>query len=456
GKRVVAIERGARIGGGSANTGTIPSKSLREAALYLSGRRLWSFYGRDYRTKDELTLEDLTLSTAQIIRSETAVLESQLRRNDVHLIHGKASFVGPNQIMVESRQGMRVLTAEKILIAVGTRPARPPGLDFDGMKVLDSNQILRLEKLPKSLMVVGAGVIGVEYACIFATLGIRVTLVNDRVDFLEFVDRQIVEVLKYHMQNNHVEFRLGEKVTHLERRGKRVIVKTASNKELVADCLLYSVGRQGNTEALNPEAIGLTPDPRGRLKVDENFQTEVPGVYAAGDVIGFPSLAATSREQGRRAICHAFQICSETSPAQIPYGVYTIPEISMVGKTEQQLTEEAIPYEIGCARYREIARGWIKGDTEGLLKLLFHRDTLEVLGVHIIGEDATELIHIGQAVQGLKGTLSYFANSVFNYPTLAECYKVAALEGLNRIRTVNGDEEDHSADFLPQTAQHEA
>lgn len=435
GHNVVVIEKDDRVGGTSAITGTIPSKSLREATLHLTGMRQRTFYGSHYTVKDNLTIGDLQSSTSQIIANQTATVSAQLSRNDIRLIHGTGSFLSPHELMIEHAQGQEMISADVILIAVGSRPARPPGMEFDGQKVCDSNQILLLQDTPRRLMVVGAGVIGVEYACIFSALGCQVTVVDQREEILEFVDRQVLDVLRYHMQHNQVEFRLGEEVINLKTDGHDVMAITRSNKHLRADCLLYSVGRQGNADRLCADAAGLTVDARGRIATNEVHQTSVSHIYAAGDVIGFPALAATSREQGRSAVCHAFGIitCSEYT-AMMPYGIYTIPEISMFGPTERELTKQAVPYEIGIARYREIARGQILGDTDGLLKILFHRETLKVLAVHVVGEGATELVHIGQAVEALGGTLHYFAQAIFNYPTLAECYKVAALDGLNRVR----------------------
>lgn len=434
GREVVVIEKDERAGGTSAITGTIPSKSLREATLHLTGMRQRAFYGSHYTVKQDLTIGDLQGSTAQIIASQTATAQSQLRRNDIRLIHGKGSFLSSHELVVEMAHGRELITAEVILIAVGSRPSRPPGLEFDGQRVCDSNQILLLQKTPRRLMVVGAGVIGIEYACIFSALGCQVTVVDQRNEILEFVDRQVLDVLRYHMQHNQVEFRLGEEVVDLQTDDDDVMAITRSNKHLRADCLLYTVGRQGNADRLCAEEAGLTVDDRGRISTNEFHQTCVPHIYAAGDVIGFPALASTSREQGRTAVCHGFGIDAGTEyPAQMPYGIYSIPEISMFGPTERELTEKAVPYEIGIARYREIARGQILGDTDGLLKILFHRETLKILAVHVVGEGATELIHIGQAVEALGGTLHYFAQAIFNYPTLAECYKVAALDGLNRV-----------------------
>lgn len=446
GKRVAVIEQRGRLGGNSTITGTIPSKALREAAMHLTGFRQRAFYGWTYRVRDVERLSDLTFSANQIVCNNANVFEDQLRRNGIERLKGHGSFIAPNQLVVEEQGHVNVLEAERVLIAVGSSPARPPGIDFDGYRVVDSNQILELDHMPDHLLVVGAGVIGVEYACIFAAIGCRVTLVHDRPTYLDFCDRQLVEVLKYHMSCEGVEFRMNEKVTDLRYHGDQVVASTASNKQIVADCVLFSGGRQGNTASINIEAAGLAADARGRVKVDDDFQTDVPGIYAAGDVIGFPALAATSREQGRRAICHAFDLECHTTSGELPFGIYGIPEISMFGPSEEQLTAESIPYEVGIARYREIARGQIMGDTTGLMKLLFDPYTLKLFGAHIIGEGATELIHIAQAVHAFGGTLDYLASNVFNYPTLAECYKVAALDGINRARRIRGCQQIAVAD----------
>ena len=437
GKRVVAIEEHDVLGGTSALQGTIPSKSLREATLHLTGLRQRTFYGINYRVKRDLTLEDVTRTATHIVHQETAVFENQLHRNGIDTLHGRAQFVDAHTLRVSTGAGERLVEADKVLIAVGSRPAHPPDLDFDDRHIIDSNQILRIAALPRRLVVVGAGVIGIEYASIFSALGVQVTVINQGDGFLEFVDREIVERLKFELQERNVDFKFGEKVVSLEIRGERVFAITESNKEIWGDCVLYSIGRQGNTDRLALEAAGLDADRRGRLCVNENLQTEVGNIYAAGDVIGFPALAATSREQGRRAVCHAFGTSCHHSPAKLPYGIYSIPETSLVGATEHELTEQGVPYEVGRARYREIARGQILGDLNGMLKIVFHRETLRILGVHIIGEGATELIHIGQAAEAFGATLHYFVDAVFNYPTLAECYKVAALDGLNRLGSWN-------------------
>jgi len=334
-------------------------------------------------------------------------------------------------------RGSRDVNCARVVIATGTEVTREENIPFDGQRVYCSDDILRLQQLPRTLTVVGAGVIGLEYASIFAALGVRVTLIDKRHRLLPFVDAEIIETLAYHLRENRVTLRLGEEVSGMELItdgfGDRVRIHLASGKQILTDAALYSVGRTGATATLNLECAGLAADDRGRLAVNEHFQTDVPHIYAVGDVIGFPSLASTSMEQGRLAACHAFNVEATSVPALFPYGIYSIPEISTVGRNEEELTEQGVPYEVGKAQYREIARGQIIGDSSGLLKLIFHLDTHTLLGVHIIGEGASELIHIGQAVLAFGGPIEYFVNTVFNYPTLAECYKTAAFDGVNRL-----------------------
>jgi NAD(P) transhydrogenase len=300
-----------------------------------------------------------------------------------------------------------------------------------------SDDILQLDHLPRTLAVVGAGVIGLEYASMFAALGVRVTLIDKRNRLLPFVDGEIVDALVYHLRQNRVTLRLGEEVKSLETiqdgKGERVQIRLASGKKITAEKALYSIGRTGATRALNLAAAGVQTDDRGFLKVNDCYQTQVPHIYAVGDVIGFPSLASTSMEQGRLAACKAFGVDSQSVPELFPYGIYSVPEISMVGRTEEDLTRQDVPYEVGKANYREIARGQIIGDSTGLLKLIFHSETRQLLGVHILGEGASELVHIGQAVMAFGGQIDYFVQTVFNYPTLAECYKTAAFDGINRL-----------------------
>jgi NAD(P) transhydrogenase len=439
GKRAALIERKAVLGGICVNTGTIPSKTLREAVVYLSGYRLRSIYGESYTVKQNITIEDLFYRTQHVIRHEVDVTRHQLQRNGVEVISAAASFVDPHTVrltMVEG-PGERTATAEYVLISTGTEATRDPKIPFDGQNIFVSDDILGLKKLPRTMVVIGAGVIGCEYASIFATLGIRVTLVDRSRRLLPFVDAEIIEALDYHLRQSRLTLRFGEAVSGVETvevAGEtRVKIRLVSGKEIVADKALYSIGRTGATAKLNLDAAGLKADERGRLKVNEHYQTDVPHIYAAGDVIGFPSLASTSLEQGRLAACHAFGVEAKSTPALFPYGIYTIPEISYVGRNEEELTQASVPYEMGKASYREIARGQIIGDNIGMLKVLFHRETYELLGVHIIGESATELVHIGQAVMSFGGKIDYFVSTVFNYPTLAECYKNAAFDGINRM-----------------------
>ena len=435
GKRVALVEMRDVVGGVCINTGTIPSKTMREAVLHLSGYMYRSIYGMNYRVKEKITMSDLAFRVQHVIKTEIDVTEAQLSRNGVDIITGLASFEDPHHIRVVGRQGSSVLEATNIIIAVGTRPADTSKVPINGRTIINSDQILELQNLPKTLIVVGGGVIGVEYTCMFAALGVRVTLIEKRPKLLEFADQEIVEALSYHLRDSRVTMRLHEEVESVEELADgTVVANLESKKRLSGDALLYAVGRQGNIAELNLAAAGIEADSRGRIPVDKDFRTKVPHIYAVGDVIGFPSLASVSMEQGRIAAERAFGESSvQSNPSFYPYGIYTIPEISFIGKTEEQLTEEDVPYEVGVAYYREIARGQIRGDTTGRLKLIFHRETKQILGVHIIGEGAAELVHIGQAVMVLNGTVEYFIDSVFNYPTLAECYKAAAFNGINRL-----------------------
>lgn len=439
GRRVAVVERQQCLGGVCINTGTIPSKTLREAVLYLSGVHQRGFYGVSYRVKPHITMHDLMFRCHHVIEREIDVYRAQFVRNGVDVLEGHAAFEDPHTIRVTAPSSSALFRADYFVIATGTAPARSRGVPTDHAAVIDSDGLFRLTDIPKSMIIVGGGVIGVEYACMFSTLGIAVTLVDGRHRLLEFLDAEIGEALIYHMRTTGVTFRLGEVVERVECPSDRhVVAYLASQKELHAETLLYAAGRQGNTAALNLDAAGLEADARGRLAVDATFRTAVPHIYAAGDVVGFPSLASVSMEQGRVASANAFGIPTVTVPALFPYGLYTIPEVSFVGQTEEQLTEGQVPYEVGIANYREIARGGIIGDTIGRLKLIFHRETGAVLGVHIIGDGATELVHIGQAVIALGGTIRYFIDHVFNYPTLAECYKVAALAGINKVHAYRG------------------
>lgn len=439
GKKVAVAERRAVVGGVCINTGTIPSKTLREAALHLSGYRERGLYGASYSVKENITIEDLLFRAQHVIQNEIDVIRHQLKRNRVDLFDAEASFIDSNTLLLKDvkGEGERKVRAQYIVVASGTFATRPDHIPFDGHLVFASDDILDLDRIPRTLAVVGGGVIGLEYASIFAALGVRVTVIDRRRRLLPFVDDEIVDTLIYHLRQNRVRFRLGETVSgiepHTDGRDEHVELNLESGKKVSAEKALYSIGRTGATHKLNLEAAGLASDQRQRLAVTDDFQTEQPHIYAVGDVIGFPSLAATSMEQGRLAAAHAFGVETESVPELFPFGIYTIPEISIVGRNEEQLTEDGVPYESGKAQYREIARGQIIGDQSGLLKLLFHLDNRHLLGVHIIGEGASELIHIGQAVLSFGGPIDYFINTVFNYPTLAECYKTAAFDGVNRL-----------------------
>jgi NAD(P) transhydrogenase len=482
GKSVCIIEKNNVLGGASINTGTIPSKALREAVLHLTGASKRGLFGESSRIKRNITISDLIYVSQQVIHQELSLIRDHFERNNIELVWGAARFDDDNVIYVDRTDDFEVFSAEKFVIATGTRPAMPSNVPFNPKTIFTSDGLLKLETLPKTMIVVGGGVIGVEYACMLATLGVKITLVEGRGDVLGFLDHEITEALQYQMRRMGITLRLGEKVAKIEeispdkpelkqaaavsaatavaaaandpgtpgialsapvRAAEKFSTPTAlvqatleSGKHLHAQTLLYAVGRQGTTAALRLDKVGLAADDRERLKVNEHYQTAVEHIYAAGDVIGFPALASTAMEQGRLAACHAFGVPTSSMPELFPFGIYAIPEISMVGKTEEQLTKAGIPYEAGIAQYSELARGQLLGDQDGMLKLLIHQDDHTILGVHAIGTGSTELIHIGQAVMAFKGTVDYFINNVFNYPTLAEAYKVAALNGLNKLRHI--------------------
>ena len=434
GKKVGIIERKEVVGGVCINTGTIPSKSLREAVLYLSGFRQRSLYGAEYRLKKTITIEDLAFRANHVIKNEVQIVENQMTRNRVDMLYGTASFVDPHRIRIQQASGCVEHEADFIVIAVGTEPARPSDIPFDEESIIDTDGLLTLKHIPQSIVIVGGGVIGTEYASILATLGTPVTLIDKRPRLLEFVDAEIIDTLQTQMKEIGVTLCHSEEAVLITKQPNgRIRVELHQSSAIDTSTLMYAIGRIGATKDLNLEAVGLKADERGRVGVNEHFQTAVPHIYAAGDVIGFPALASTSMQQGRHASCHAFGQPDRTDTELLPYGIYSIPEISMVGRNEEELTKADVPYAVGIARYKEIARGQLIGDESGLLKLLFHRQTRQLLGVHAIGEGATELIHIGQAVMAYRGQINYFIDTVFNYPTLAECYKVAALDGINRL-----------------------
>lgn len=436
GRRVAIVDRRQMLGGVCINTGTIPSKTLREAVLYLTGMAQRELYGASYRVKDEITIADLTARTQHVIGRETQVIRNQLLRNHVALYTGDASFIDPHTVLVEGTDHHTV-SAGRVVLAPGTEPARPDNIEFDEVNVVDSDGILDLQKVPGTMVVVGAGVIGIEYASMFAALGTRVTVVDSRPTMLDFCDAEIVESLRFHLRDLSVTFRFGETVERVEKSEHGTVTTLKSGKRIPAETVMYSAGRQGATQALGLEKAGLEADARGRIAVDEHFRTTQHHIYAVGDVIGFPALAATSMEQGRLAAMHAMgEKPGQITPLQ-PIGIYTIPEISYVGRSEDELTGESVPYETGLSRYRELARGQIVGDSYGMLKLLVHSTDRTLLGVHVFGTGATDLVHIGQAVMGCGGTVDYLVDTVFNYPTLSEAYKVAALDATNKLRALS-------------------
>ncbi len=445
-KSVCVIEKMEFVGGVAINTGTIPSKALREAVLAATGARHLLANNSEISINRDTQLEQLTASCHRVIGAEIALVRDHFRSNGIDVLTGHGSLVDANTVKVDGLRGVETVHAEHILIAVGTSPSKPANVEFDRVNVITSDEVLKMPRLPRSMIVVGGGVIGTEYASMMAALGVRVTLIEGRPRLLDFIDAEICEALQYQLRQTGCTLRLGEKVVSIKRidvptggrsvDGKIVEATLESGKTIVGDSLLYAIGRQGATAGLNLAAAGLEADNRGRITVDEHYRTKVPTVYAVGDVIGFPALASTSMEQGRLAALHMFGQKCESYMDLVPYGIYSVPEISTVGWNEEKLTADGVPFESGVAQYKEIARGQLLGDTTGMLKLLIHQETHAILGAHAIGTNATELIHIAQAVMAFKGTVEYFVNTVFNYPTLAECYKVAALNGLNKLRAI--------------------
>jgi|CXWL01.1.fsa_nt_gi NAD(P) transhydrogenase len=435
-KSVLVVERGRRVGGVCVHTGTIPSKTLRETVLNLSGWRERGFYGRAHRNKEHITAEDLRRRLQITLDHEVEVLEHQFTRNNVTWIAGAARFLGPHAIEVISETGAaRHYHGERIVIAVGTQPYRPSNIPFDGEAIVDADEILELKRLPRALVVIGASVIGIEYATIFSALDVKVTVIEPGESLLGFVDRELVDEFIHDLRDRGVSLRFKSKVKRVDRVGaESCLVELEDHRQIVADMVLFAAGRKGATETLELAAAGLAADERGRIAVDKaNFRTAVSHIYAVGDVIGFPSLASTSMEQGRIAACHAFGEVAHAPPEFFPYGIYSVPEISTIGMTEEEVRAKHIPYETGIARFRETSRGHIMGLSSGFMKMIFAIETRRLLGVHIVGEGATELIHIGQAVLNLGGGLDYFVENTFNYPTLAEAYKIAALDAFNRM-----------------------
>jgi NAD(P) transhydrogenase len=434
-RKVLVIDRRDRLGGVSVHTGTIPSKTLRETVLNLSGWRERSFYGRSYRVKDDIDAEDLRVRLHKTLDYEVDVLEHQFNRNHVDTLHGRARFVGKNDVEVATEAGeTQRITAEKFLIATGTKTYRPDTVPFNGTTIVDSDEFLKLATIPRSLVVVGAGVIGVEYATMFSALDVRVTLIEPRDTFLDFIDTTIIQDFTHQVRENGVDLRLGSAIDKIEDAGEHVEVTLENGRHVRAEMLLFAAGRMGATEKLNLKAVGLKTDHRNRISVDRaTYQTDVAHVYAAGDVIGRPALASTSLQQGRVAACAALDSPTLKESPWFPYGIYSVPEISTCGMSEEELQERGIKYEVGEARFRETSRGHIMGLEHGMLKLLISLKTRRLLGAQIVGEGATELIHIAQTVMNHQGTVDYFVENTFNYPTLAEAYRIAGLDAFNRM-----------------------
>lgn len=434
GKRVALVERRHVVGGICLHVGTIPSKTLRESVLYLTGWRLRNIYGSSYAVKKQITMSDLVYRTNFVIDRELNVIQRNMARHGIDVIQGQARFAGPHEVIVSADGQEAALRSQAIVVATGTTAYRPPNIDFDDQTIIDSDQILQVRELPRRMTIIGAGVIGIEYASIFSTLDIEVTVVSRSSSFFGFVDREITDALAYHLRKRGVALRMNEVVSRIEREpdGSPTVV-LESGKRIRSNLVMVASGRAGTAGELGLEAACVKPTDRGLVQVNEHFQTTAPHIYAVGDVIGFPSLASTSMEQGRRAACHILDLPDQSTMGVFPYGIYSIPEIAYIGRNEEELTAQSVPYETGVAHYREIAKGEILGDDNGMLKMLFHRETRKLLGVHAIGTDATEIIHIGQAVLSFGGTLDYFLDAVFNYPTFAECYKVAARDAAEKM-----------------------
>jgi NAD(P) transhydrogenase len=439
GKKTLVVEARSVVGGASLYDGTVPSKSFREAIVHLTGYEQRSHYGQAYRVKQHIQMEDLTDRTNGIIEDIEQTMRSQMIRNNIEIIQGRGSFLNAHELKISNGKKEQIVSFATAIIAVGSYPWQPPDFQFDNKIIMDSDGILHMESLPKSISIVGGGVIGCEYGSMFAALGLKVTIVEQRESILAFLDKELIDSLVYKLREQKVQIITNDKVVGCAKSPDgRAVTYLESGKRLVTDCLLVSAGRMGNTQSLGLEQLGIETDKRGLVKVDENYQTKVPNIYAVGDVIGSPALASTAFEQGRRAACHAFGLADPKFSYPLPYGIYTIPEIGMVGKTEAELSAAKVPYEVGISRFSEIERGKITGDDTGILKILFHRHTLQILGVHIIGESAAELIHVGQTVMGLGGGLDYLAHAVFNYPTLGQAYRTAALDGMNKVMATSG------------------
>jgi NAD(P) transhydrogenase len=432
GKKVLVIEKEPVVGGAMVNTGTLPSKTLRETALFFSGKKQRGMYGVEFQRSQELTVQDLMFRKNLIIKKEIEAINENLAKHRVRLVEGGAFFIDEHTVGIEGRED--AYRGDFILIAVGSRPFHPDAVPFEEEQVYDSDEILQMIKIPRSMVIIGAGVIGCEYACMFVALGIDVTLVDPKGTILPFLDAEISRLLIEEMTELGVKFVFNETVEKVTMNRGMCETHLKSGVVLVSETHLWAAGRTGNVDRLRLEAIGLATNARGQLEVNENYQTRIPHIYAAGDVIGFPSLASTSMEQGRVAMCHAFDfLYKERIAALLPYGIYTIPEVSMVGMTEEEARVKAIDYEVGRSRYADNPRGQIVGSERGMLKLVFARADKKLLGVHVIGENASEIVHTGMMTMHFGGTIDAFISSVFNYPTLSDIYKYATYDGLGNL-----------------------
>lgn len=438
GRKVALIERFHDVGGGCTHWGTIPSKALRHTIRTLADLRSHPLF--------QPLVEDVVVSLPQMLRSAERVVHQQVQlrhafyeRNRVRVIHGHARFIDAHTLGVAGARGLpsERVTTENVVIATGSRPYRPEGVNFDHPRVRDSDTVLKLNDTPQSMVIYGAGVIGCEYASMFRTMGVKVTLINTREKLLSFLDDEISDALSYHLRDQGCVIHHSEEMEAVEGRDDGVVLHLKSGKRCRGDVLLWANGRTGNTQGMDLEALGILSDARGQLVVNENYQTTLPNIYAVGDVIGPPALASAAYDQGRFAATHLTEgSCNTRLAMDIPTGIYTTPEISSLGRTERELTAAKVPYEVGHSLFRSLARAQITGQTVGMLKLLFHRDTRQVLGIHCFGNEASEIIHIGQAVMSQpegRNSIEYFVNTTFNYPTMAEAYRVAALNGLNRL-----------------------
>ncbi len=435
GKRTAIVERNAQVGGVCVHTGTLPSKTLRETSLYFDGLKKRSFYGFDIAFKKDVTVQELMHRKNIVVENEMMVIIDQLHRNGIELFAGFGEFLDAHTVAVRAGERMiAALEADFIIVATGTRPLRLPGLSYDDQRVFDGESIIELKEIPRRMSILGGGVIGCEWASIFSRLGIDVTLIDKRTRLLSFLDSKFADVLFELMHDGGIILELGSAMQEIELRDRSVALELENGRVIESEVLLVTAGRLGNVDGMNLDNIGVKYDSYQNITVDDSFRTSVAHIFAVGDVIGFPSLAATSMDQGRRATLAAFGATPRTrTKSYLPFGIYTIPEISYIGETEEALQERGIAYETGIARFFELPRGQINNDHDGILKLLFNRSDRKLLGVHIIGERATEIIHIGQAVMAFGGTIDYFVDNVFNYPTIAEAYKTAALNGLNKI-----------------------